>query len=51
MNRLEYFDGKKWTLVGTWENPHLAWISLGGDNYNYRVVAEDGTVLFSNKPK
>lgn len=49
MYRLEYFNGKEWGLVGIWQSPDLAWISLGGDNLDYRVVGEDGKVHFINK--
>ena len=38
MVRLEYWNGEKWILCGQWHSEHLAWISLGGDDYNYRTV-------------
>ncbi len=50
MVELEYFNGEKWvTASGEYINEHLAWISLGGDNFNYRVVDKDtGKVLKEN---
>jgi len=45
MIRLEYFDGKKWIFVSEWVNEILAWVSLGGDNLNYRTIDEKGKVL------
>jgi len=45
MIKLEYFDGKKWVFVSEWANENLAWVSLGGDNWNYRTVDENGKVL------
>ena len=42
---LEYFNGSEWNPVATWCNENLAWISLGGDDYNYRTVDETGKVL------
>jgi len=45
MIELQYFDGVNWITVDTWVNEELAWISLGGDNYNYRTVDKDGNVL------
>ncbi len=44
--RLEYFDGKKWIPAGAFEREDFAWISLGGDDRNYRTVeAATGKVL------
>jgi expansin (peptidoglycan-binding protein) len=45
MITLEYFDGKKWVFVSKWYREDLAWVSLGGDDYNYRTVDEKGNVL------
>lgn len=45
MITLEYFNGTKWVKVSTWATEAMAWISLGGDDYNYRTVDEKGTVL------
>ena len=47
MIKLEYFNGNEWVSAGdTWHSEAMAWISLGGDDYNYRTVDnETGEVL------
>lgn len=45
MIKLEYWNGKEWIFVEEWSNERLAWISLGGDNINYRTVDAKGNVL------
>jgi hypothetical protein len=45
MIELQYFNGVEWATVSTWANEWMAWVSLGGDDYNYRTVGEDGKVL------
>jgi len=46
MVRLEYWNGEQWVHCGTWHNENIAWVSLGGDDQNYRTVDnDDGTVL------
>lgn len=45
MVKLEYWDGTKWLKTGTWLNEWMAWVSLGGNDYNYRTVDEKGNVL------
>ena len=45
MVTLQWFDGQKWVDTETWQNETLAWVSLGGDDYNYRTVDENGKVL------
>lgn len=45
MIRLEYFNGKEWVFVQEWVNETLAWVSLGGDDFNYRTVDKNGNVL------
>ena len=45
MIELQYFNGEGWEHVESWYNERLAWISLGGDDHNYRTVAENGNVL------
>jgi hypothetical protein len=53
MITLQYFNGKEWVNAGQSQNEHIAWISLGGDNLNYRAINENGKVLSdkSIKPK
>jgi hypothetical protein len=46
MITLQYFNGTEWINCGKpWASEHLAWISLGGDDYGYRTVDENGTIL------
>jgi hypothetical protein len=45
MIELQYFNGTEWTTVSTWANEWMAWVSLGGDDYNYRTIDENGKVL------
>ena len=35
---LEYWNGREWVNCGYWASEHIAWISLGGDDMNYRTV-------------
>lgn len=45
MITLQFFDGKKWNDCGKWLNEAMAWVSLGGDDKNYRTIDETGKVL------
>lgn len=45
MITLEYFNGKEWIFVSEWINETFAWVSLGGDDFNYRTLDKDGKVL------
>ena len=45
MIELQYFNGTEWITVSTWANEWMAWVSLGGDDYNYRTIDENGKVL------
>lgn len=49
MVRLEYFNGKAWVPCGAFVNEHLAWISLGGDDKNYRTVDENTGKTLTDK--
>jgi hypothetical protein len=51
MIRLEYFNGTEWILVDEWVNEKLAWVSLGGDDFNYRTVDENGVILTDKSKK
>ena len=43
---LEYYDGDEWVQVGPpWHNEWIAWLSLHGDDDNYRTVDSNGKVL------
>lgn len=45
MVKLEYFNGKSWVACGEFANDKIAWISLGGDDLNYRTVDAEGKVI------
>ena len=47
MINLEYWNGNDWVPAGGgFGNERIAWISLGGDDFNYRTVdADTGKVL------
>jgi hypothetical protein len=45
MITLQYFNGQEWVTVSEWQNETLAWISLGGDDYNYRTIDNSGNVI------
>ena len=46
MVKVEYFNGKDWVYAGgPFINENMAWISLGGDDLNYRTVDSEGKVL------
>ena len=45
---LQYFNGEEWIDCEHYHNAHSAWVCLGGDNLNYRVIDANGTVLKQN---
>lgn len=46
MITLQYLSRGKWIDVGVFGNERIAWISLGGDDFNYRTVDKElGKVL------
>lgn len=45
MIELQYYNGKVWVTESTWVSEHLAWVSLGADDYNYRTINARGDVL------
>ncbi len=49
MIKLEYFDGDEWLEVGQFGNENIAWISLGGDDMNYRTVDMDTGKTLTDK--
>lgn len=53
MITLQYFNGKDWVYAGQFHNEEFAWISLGGDDLDYRTIDSNGNVLTdkSRKPK
>lgn len=48
MVTLEYYNGTHWIFVSEYVNENIAWMTLGDDNFNYRVVNEKGDVLKIN---
>jgi hypothetical protein len=51
MVTLQYFNGTEWSDCGEFHTNHIAWISLGDDNENYRTVNESGDVLTDKSKK
>ena len=51
MVQLQYWNGAEWTDVGhPFTNEFIAWVSLGGDDLNYRTIEiETGKVLTSKQ--
>lgn len=45
MIKLQYFNGTQWTDCGEFYQEHIAWVSLGGDDLNYRTIDALGNVL------
>ena len=45
MIKLQYFNGTDWVDCGRFGHDCLAWISLGGDDFNYRTIDENGEVI------
>lgn len=45
MITLQYFDGTEWVYVDEFYNEKIAWVTLGGDDFNYRTIDENGNVL------
>ena len=43
--RLEYWNGVQWVPCGAFFNERNAWISLGGDDMDYRTLDSAGNVL------
>ncbi len=45
MIKLQYNNGNEWVDCGEFHNEIIAWMSLGGDDLNYRTIDSDGVVL------
>lgn len=45
MITLQYFNGDEWIDAGDFATELMAWISLGGDDLNYRTVDSNGNIL------
>lgn len=52
MVQIEYWNGSEWTAEGApFGSEHIAWISLGGDDFNYRTVDTDTGKVLTDKSK
>jgi len=51
MVKLEYYNGKEWIEVDVYNNETIAWVALGGDDFNYRTVDEQGNILTDKSGK
>lgn len=51
MIKLQYYCKDKWIDVSEWQNEAMAWISLGGDDFNYRTIDNIGNVLTDKSVK
>jgi hypothetical protein len=49
MITLQYLSRGKWIDVGVFGNERMAWISLGGDDLNYRTVDKELTKVLTDK--
>jgi len=50
MIELEYWNGIQWKSTGQkFGNERFAWLSLGGDDYNYRTVNYDTGKVLTDK--
>jgi len=45
MVTLQYFNGIEWVEWGKFGHDRMAWISLGGDDFNYRTIDSGGNVV------
>lgn len=47
---LQYWNGKEWVPAsGCFGNENIAWISLGGDDFNYRSIDNDTGKVLTDK--
>lgn len=49
MVTLQHFNGTEWVDCGEFHNEKIAWISLGGDDYNYRTVDKNTFQVLTDK--
>ena len=49
MVTLQYYDGEEWLDCGNFGNEHIAWISLGGDDINYRTIDKESREVLTDK--
>lgn len=48
---LQYWQGIEWVNVGKFSSDWAAWVSLGGDDMNYRTVDSEGVILTDKSNK
>ncbi len=51
MVNLEYWNGSQWNYVSEWSVEGMAWISLGGDDINYRTINAETQEVLTDKSK
>lgn len=50
MVQIQYWNREEWINVGEpWEHEWIAWISLGGDDVNYRTIEVDTGKVLTDK--
>jgi hypothetical protein len=49
MITLQYYNGKEWVDCGEFDNEQIAWISLGGDDMNYRTALKQSGIVLTDK--
>lgn len=49
MIKLQYWNESKWIDCGEFHNERIAWVSLGGDDFNYRTVDKETGDVLTNK--
>ena len=45
MVKLQFFNGSEWIDCGEFNSEFIAWLSLGGDDADYRTIDHLGLVL------
>jgi hypothetical protein len=46
---LQYFNGKRWMDCQNFTNERMAWLSLGGDDMNYRTALKTSGITLTDK--
>lgn len=49
MIKLQYWSNEKWIDCGEFHHEGTAWVSLGGDDLNYRTVDKETGVTLSDR--
>ena len=49
MYKTQYYNGNEWIFTGDeWPQWQLNWGQLGGNDFNHRVIDENGQVIIEN---